>query len=185
MLPTFTVRLICVACGVTLVLILLLLTARHGSWSQTSSCPPTKTPRWAQGTTVYYDYGNITGQDIKQQIDSAAEKWTTANNTNGSGVTFVQGSPPQGCTNCATLTFQTGPVSNGIANASYSCTNCTNMSSATITFDTSQTNVYNPNSQGYDTMFLKQSLHESVTLWDWITLPTPLEMDATNLMALL
>jgi hypothetical protein len=97
---------------------------------------------------------------IQQQIDSAAQKWTSANSNNGSGVTFVQGSPPQGCTKCATVAFQTGTVSGGIAQSSYSCTSCTNMSSATITFDTSQTNAYDPNSSGYDTMFLKQALHE-------------------------
>jgi hypothetical protein len=158
MLPAPTVRLVLTACG--LALLVLIFMAREGTWSQTSPCPTTKTPRWAQGTTVYYSYGNISDTGITQQIDDAAQKWTAANNVNGSGVSFVQGSPPPGCTNCATLTLQTGAVSNGIANASYGCTNCTNMSSATITFDTSQTNVYNPNAAGYDTMFLKQALHE-------------------------
>jgi hypothetical protein len=136
------------------------LLAVFRSFSQSSGCPSTKTPRWAQGATVYYGYGNISDAAIKQQIDSAAAKWTSANAANGSGIRFVQGSPPQGCTNCATLTFQTGSVSNGIASTTYGCQSCTNMGSATITFDTSQTNAYDPNSAGYDTMFLKQGLHE-------------------------
>ena len=109
---------------------------------------------------MYYDYGNISDTAIQAQIKAAADKWTAANTTNGSGVKFVLGPPPQGASGYSTVNFRTGPLSSGIANTSYGCSGCTNMSSATITFDTSQTNFYDPNSAGYDTMFLKQTLHE-------------------------
>jgi len=150
------------ALGLGFALITLLWTSQPTTSSQSSPCPSTKTPRWTPGTTVYYDYGNITDTAKQQQIKAAADKWTAANANDGSGVKFVQGPPPQGATGYSTVTFRTGTVSGGIANTSYGCTNCTNMNSAVITFDTSQTNVYDPNSPGYDTMFLKQALHELV-----------------------
>ena len=130
------------------------------TYSQASDCPQTKTPRWAPGTTVYYNFGNITDNGMKNQIRDGASKWTKANQSDGSGVKFVEGPPPQGATGYSTVTFQTGTVSGGIAHTSYSCSGCTNMTSATITFDTSQTNVYDPSAAGWDTMILKQSLHE-------------------------
>jgi hypothetical protein len=128
--------------------------------SQANSCPTTKTTSWAKGKTVYYNYGNITDPAIQSQIKAAADKWNAANGGNGSGVSFVLGPPPQGATGYGTITFQTGTVSGGIANTSYSGVNGTTFTGATITFDTSQQAVYDPNSAGYDTMFLKQALHE-------------------------
>lgn len=128
--------------------------------SQANSCPTSKTTSWAKGKTVYYNYGNITDPAIQSQIKAAADKWTAANGGNGSGVSFVLGPPPQGATGYGTITFQTGTVSGGIANTSYSGVNGATFTGATITFDTSQQAVYDPNSAGYDTMFLKQALHE-------------------------
>lgn len=148
------------ALGLGLALIILLWTSRLETSSQSSNCPGTKAPKWAPGSTVYYDCGNITDTAVQNQIKSGADKWTAANANNGSGVKFVKGPPPEGATGYSTVTFQTGTVSGGIAHTSYGCTNCTNMNSATVTFDTSQTNAYDPNSPGYSTMFLKQTLHE-------------------------
>ncbi len=125
-----------------------------------SGCPTTKTTSWAKGKAVYYNYGNITDPAIQSQIKAAADKWTAANSSNGSGVSFVLGPPPQGATGYGTVTFQTGAVSGGIANTSYSGVSGSTFTGATITFDTSQQAVYDPSSAGYDTMFLKQTLHE-------------------------
>ena len=105
--------------------------------SQANSCPTTKTNSWAKDKTVYYDFGNITDPAIQNQIAGAANLWTAANSSNGSGVRFVQGPPPQGATGYGTITFQTGTVSNGIANTSYSGVSGTTFTGATITFDTS------------------------------------------------
>jgi hypothetical protein len=66
------------------------------TYSQASGCPQTKTPRWAPGTTVYYNFGNITDEGMKNQIRDGAAKWTQANQSDGSGVKFVEGPPPQG-----------------------------------------------------------------------------------------
>jgi hypothetical protein len=112
-----------VFCGV-LVILALSINTRRITFSQSSSCPTTKTPRWSAGTTVYYDYGNITNPAIKAQIKAAADKWTAANANNGSGVSFVEGPPPQGATGYSSATFQTGTVSGGIAHTSYSCQSC-------------------------------------------------------------
>jgi len=129
--------------------------------SQTNSgCPTTKTTSWAKGKIVYYNYGNITDPTIQSQIQAAADKWTAANSSNGSGVRFVLGPPPQGATGYGTISFQTGSVPDGIAFTSYSGTNGSTFSGATITFDTSQQGAYDPGSAGYDSMFLKQTLHE-------------------------
>lgn len=137
------------------------VTALRNAHSQANpGCPTTKTTSWAKGKTVYYSYGNIADPAIRVQIKSAADNWTAANANNGSGVTFVLGPPPQGATGFGTITFQTGALSNGIANTSYSGVSGTIFTGATITFDTSQTNVYDPAGAGYDTMFLKQALHE-------------------------
>jgi hypothetical protein len=67
-----------VFCGVLLILALSINTRRI-TFSQSSSCPTTKTPRWSAGTTVYYDYGNITNIDQHDAIFSSLRLWQDTN----------------------------------------------------------------------------------------------------------
>jgi hypothetical protein len=135
--------------------------------SQTGSgCPQTKPLKWAKNKTVYYNYSNITDPQIKSQIKDAADKWTAANEANGSGVKFLPGPPPAGATNYGTLTFKTGTI-DGInsGKTSYGSGTNGNFNSATITFDTGLkfddgSLVYDPNKAGYYEFFQKQALHE-------------------------
>jgi hypothetical protein len=136
-------------------------------YSQSSSdCPSTKSVKWEKTKVVYYNYGNIADPAIKSQIKDAADKWTLANQSNGSGVQFKEGPPPAGSTNYGTLTFQTGSI-NGIDSAKVSTGTITNntFTSVTVTFDTGLkfsdgSLVYDPGKSGYETFFLKQYLHE-------------------------
>lgn len=129
--------------------------------ARAGDCPPPKQPYWKTGTTVYYSYGNITDAAEKAQIDSAASKWTTANSDNLSGVKFLPGPPPGGATGYGTLSFSNGPVSGGDpAKVDYTNVSGTALKSATITFNSSSTASYDPALPGYDTVFLKNALHE-------------------------
>jgi hypothetical protein len=136
-------------------------------YSQSSSdCPSTKSVKWGKNKVVYYNYGNITDPAIKSQLKDAADEWSLANQSNGSGVQFREGPPPTGATNYGTLTFQTGSI-NGSDSAKVSTGTVTNntFTSATVTFDTGLrfsdgSLVYDPGKAGYETFFLKQSLHE-------------------------
>jgi hypothetical protein len=90
-----------------------------------SDCPSTKSDKWEKNKVVYYNYGNITDPAIKSQIKAAADKWTLANQSTGSGVQFKEGPPPAGATNYGALTFQTGSI-NGVDSAKVSTGPITN-----------------------------------------------------------
>lgn len=146
------IRTTALACGLVTGLII---------YVQAGECPPSKEPYWATGSTVYYSYGNITDPNQKAQIDAAAQKWTQANNNNLSGVKFLPGPPPPGATNYGTLTFTNAPIANDEpAHSFYDETNGATLKSATIKFNTGSTLAYNSNEPGYDTVFLKNALHE-------------------------
>src|SRR5215210_6742809 len=102
----------------------------------TSDCPTTKNVKWEKNKIVYYNYGNITDPVIRSQIKAAADKWTLANQSNGSGVQFKEGPPPTGATNYGTLAFQTGSINGSdSAKVSYGTTTNNTFTTATVTFD--------------------------------------------------
>jgi hypothetical protein len=72
-----------------------------------SQCPTIdfQAQQWAPGTTVYYNFGNITDPVQRNQIETAIANWNGANLANNSSVSFVSGTPPPGA---RTLTFQNG-----------------------------------------------------------------------------
>ena len=124
--------------------------------AQAGNCPSSKQPYWQTGSTVYYSYGNITDASQKAQIDSAASKWTAANNNNLSGVKFKPGPPPAGAVGYGTLSFSNGQVSGGgPAKVDYTNVSGATLRAATITFNSSSTASYDPAQAGYDTVFLR------------------------------
>lgn len=134
-----------------------------------SGCPSRDTlPFWTTCAKVYYTFGsNITDSQQRSQIQTAIIRWNTANMANGSTVMFEQGSPPPGTSNPRTLTFQNGSLPDGVAGQWRSDSSFGDgLISATITFNPSTlitgTNIrfYDPNAAGYDTVYVKQALHE-------------------------
>ena len=119
--------------------------------------------QWTQGTTVYYNLGNITDSNQRQQIEAAITSWNDANRSNNSGVQFSSAPPPNGA---RTLTFQNGTNTSNPAFMQPTINLQTKeILSATITFDFSKTNStgvpwLNPNGSGYDSVFTKVALHE-------------------------
>jgi hypothetical protein len=83
--------------------------------AQNGCAPPDSTfTGWAQGTTVYYNISAFPAA-IQAQLRTAFEKWTAANSTNGSEVTFA----PADANHAATYTIQAGSYQiNGIYSAS-------------------------------------------------------------------
>ena len=119
--------------------------------------------QWALGTTVYYNFGNITDPTQRQQIQTAIDNWNAANSNNNSRVQFSSATPPQGA---RTLTFQNGSLpSNPAFTATTINLQTKEILSATITFDlqnTTSTGVpwFNPVGSGYDNVFTKAAQHE-------------------------
>jgi hypothetical protein len=80
-----------------------------------SGCPPLdgSVKGWPKDTTVYYNISAFT-PDIQAKLQQAFQKWTAANNTNGSGVGFL----PANSSHPAMLTVQAGAFQkNGISSA--------------------------------------------------------------------
>jgi hypothetical protein len=130
-----------------------------------SQCPTIdfQAQQWAPGTTVYYNFGNITDPVQRNQIETAIANWNGANLANNSSVSFVSGTPPPGA---RTLTFQNGNLpSNPALMQPVINSQTREILSATITFDLQRTDSngvpwFNPSGSGYDTVFTKVALHE-------------------------
>lgn len=156
----------------TFSIILLALTTTNVV-TQTQSCTPVNGsyPAWPRGSTVYVNLGNLNAEQ-RSQVMAAIEAWNTANQTNGSFVTFSFNSPPN--SNSPTLNFTIGQTLGGsqrppaqVETPSGQYNSAGNRLSATITFDTSVTRT-GPNTTPVQALdetvsadsFLKAALHE-------------------------
>jgi hypothetical protein len=93
--------------------------------------------QWPLGTTVYYNFGNITDPTQIQQIQTAIAHWNSANSNNNSRVQFSSAPPPSGA---RTLTFQNGSLpSNPAFTSTIINLQTREIVSATITFDLQRT----------------------------------------------
>lgn len=130
--------------------------------------PPVSNNGWVKCATVYY---TITGFNTAQrsQITAALSTWHQENLGNNSHVRFLQGLPPPGAENYATLTVRTAtPTLSGAPADTVKNTPTGPISSATITFDLAKTipntspaqKVYDPHVAGYNSIFRKVMLHE-------------------------
>lgn len=138
---------------------------------QSSTCVPTRTPRWRQCATVYCSFDSTinNNQTVKSQLRDALSLWTTANTSNDSRVKFVLGSPPSGSISPSTLDFfistETGgapayfqPIAVGTDGALLAGFININLQAALPCGGTGPT--FNQNVTGYDKIFLKTGLHE-------------------------
>lgn len=150
--------------GANLLLVFTLLATWRAVEVALAQCPTInfRAEQWASGT-VYYNFGNITDPTQINQIQTAINRWNTANSTNNSRVQFSSASPPPGA---RTLTFQNGSLPSNPAFTTTTINTQTNeILSATITFDLQRTTSsgvpwFNPSGAGYDDVFTKVTLHE-------------------------
>lgn len=139
-----------------------LLSLTHHVFSQCTTID-FQAQQWAQGITVYFNFGNITDSNQRLQIEAAITRWNEANQNNNSRVQFSSAPPPSGA---RTLTFQNGSnVSNPAFMQPTINLQTKEILSATITFDLSKVdsnNVpwINPAGAGYSNIFTKIALHE-------------------------
>lgn len=129
-------------------------------------------PAWPRGSTVFVDLGNLNTEQ-RRQVIAAVEAWNTANQSNGSYITFSFNLPPSSTS--FTVEFRVGtnvPV-NGVLPPAQTISNSNQINSAgnrtgaTITFDTRVT-LPGPNGDPQQALdetissdgFLKAALHE-------------------------
>lgn len=165
-------------------LVLLLLAIAAGSVSflaihteAQNPCPPGQYGRasWPANTTVYFDDTNLSSTQ-QSAISTSISSWNSANQSNGSGVSFVAASAQHP----ATLVFSNSPTPPpGITQnctvpagaAAQTCLaanppNSSNEVSAAIVFNPSgtiqntTTPIYDPNVSSYSTFVDKIGLHE-------------------------
>jgi hypothetical protein len=111
---------------------------------------------WPKGTTVYYDVSALP-EPARSQAISAFNKWTTANASNGSGVTFSASD----ASHPATFTVQVGAAGGRSANNNVGFNSTTGVvNSAAVTIDANNTALIDPAQPGYDNIFEKLMLHE-------------------------
>jgi hypothetical protein len=70
-----------------------------------SPCPQNGNAAWPQNSTIRFYIDFNLPETAQEQIRRAMAKWNTANQTNGSGVTFVEELNP-GMTATTRLTFE-------------------------------------------------------------------------------
>lgn len=109
---------------------------------------------WAPYTVVYYDVSALSGTARSQAI-SAFNKWGSANQSNGSGVSFQ----PASASHPATYTIQVGSAGGDPSVSAVGHTNGV-VTGTTTTIDANNTNLIDPNQSGYDAIFEKIMLHE-------------------------
>ena len=142
----------------------------HVSYGQTSQqCPPVDRNSWPQGSTVQVTIDPNMPQAEQDAIRRAMGKWNTANQSNGSRITFTE-TPTAGA---PTLTFQngsnprvdpnTGQTVYAAARTSGQVANTnTPLTSATITLDPTLRAGVDPNDPaGFSSMIEKLTLHET------------------------
>lgn len=136
----------------------------------TAQCPPNGRVAWPAGSTIrYYIDFHLPGT-AQSQIRSAMDKWTTANVTNGSGVTFVE--EPNPGISTTSLTFEPGenPVTLPDGTTGWAAARTHkdlgpdgNLRTAIVTIDpTTRAGVdTTTGANGLDTIFEKLGLHET------------------------
>jgi hypothetical protein len=95
---------------------------------------------WPKGTTVYYSIDPNLDATQKSQYAAAFAAWTTANQSNGSGVSFQPGTP----SNPATYIVSATPITVPNSNPPQTCTPPANSGAYTcpqVTGGTTITNV--------------------------------------------
>lgn len=151
-----------------------LLAFTAAAYNQTCLDPDSVTlERFAPATTVYYSFNGITDDVEKNQIISALQIWDNyTNSTSGCGrIHFVAGAytgtfPP----GIAYLIFQNGDVSNsGAAHTDPTVASGLTLKLGTITINDQLTLIdgngvhvryFNPDVDGYTSIFKKTALHE-------------------------
>jgi hypothetical protein len=141
--------------------ILILLTA--GAATGHAQCPTIDNRGWGQGATVrFFLNANLT-EEQKRQIRLAVGEWNYANSVNNSRVNFVEDTSGQNFN----FHFLNGTLPLGTAAfANKSFDGSGRVVSATLTYDPNAvfpgTNILivDPNKAGYDTIFIKLTLHE-------------------------
>lgn len=133
-------------------------------FSQTCVTPDPGSPsHFPQNKTVYYSFASNVPQEQRDQINTAINRWNNVNiHQNCSGVFFNTDENP----NAPTLLFENGYI-DGIANAHIYRDNQINgeLLDARIRFDVnfrfaSGALTYDQSRPGYDTIFIKKTLHE-------------------------
>lgn len=128
-----------------------------------AQCPTIDNHGWGQGTTVRFFLDNNLTAEQKRQIRLAINEWNNANSVNNSRVRFEED------TTGASFAFRflNGSLPTGTAAfASKSFDGSGRVISATLTYDQSAvfpgTNILivDPSKAGYDTIFIKLTLHE-------------------------
>ena len=128
-----------------------------------TGCPPQDNNYrgWAKGSTVYYDFSSMPS-NIRPAIQSAIDKWNTANGNNGSHVNFA----PADANHPATMTVHVGTYQDslGYHPAGTVMTTGTGgiVTSASVTVDINNVGGgwYNQSDPSYATAILKVMLHE-------------------------
>lgn len=128
-----------------------------------AQCPTVDNRGWAQGSTVRYFLDGTLSTEQKRQIRIAINEWNNANSVNNSRVRFEEDTAG---TNFA-FRFLNGALPTGTsAFASKSFDGSGRVISATLTYDQNAvfpgTNILivDPSKAGYDTIFVKLTLHE-------------------------
>ena len=106
------IRFLIVAC-------VLLLCGAFTAVNAQQECPPNNRPAWPKDSTITYHIGPGLGEEAASQIRSAMAKWDLDNQTNGSGVRFVERLNPMQIP--AALNFEVGvnPVTNPDGSTTY------------------------------------------------------------------
>lgn len=154
----------CCAFITAICLCILITKLTRTGFTQGVECPRTQPVHWKKNTTVkfYIDPAVVQTPSQAAQIVAGVFKWN--NTTTAANIRFEQVYNPSE----ATLTFKNGTNSLGTAAQMSPMINSqTNeIVSATITFDfsskfpNSDTLAIDPNSEGYDQVFVKLTLHE-------------------------
>lgn len=132
-----------------------------------AGCPSVTQNGWRKCARVYY---RLTGFNSTQssQILAAISAWNTANQTNNSRVTFIQGTQPTGLLNTGSLDIRAGSTTNGSPAETIKNIGIGAINNATIIINLQATipntfpprRVFESSASGYNTIFRKVALHE-------------------------
>lgn len=110
-------------------------------------------------TTVYYDLTRVGDSTIRNQVDLAFQKWTAANQTNNSHITFSSSPPPAGATKITVV------IGSSVGNSGASIEPYGNGGALISIYQNARRSdgklIYDPDlPASYATAFLKATLHE-------------------------
>jgi Calx-beta domain/Domain of unknown function (DUF4214) len=127
-----------------------------------AQCPTFDNIGWGQGTTVRFFLNPDLSAEMKRQIRVAVGEWNNANSLNNSRVRFEEDTTGQNFV----FRFQLGTLASGNPARADKIFSGNTVVSGTLTYDPNNvfpgTNILiaDPNQPGYDTIFVKLTLHE-------------------------